>query len=118
MIPKFLTKRLGDAGAKLVLAGLAVALLVGAFFVVRSYFTAGLETRVRVGEGQAGATLESAVKTGEIVGNRHQAELQGSTAVQEEQHAIDNATDPAGVTDAGLAGLHRVKKRPADRPRR
>ncbi len=110
MIPAFLIERFGPRAAKLIFWGvITLVVVVGGYLMVRYYFTAGLETQVKIGKGQTGAAITSGKEAVDTVGNRQAAEAAGATNVQEAQHAINNASDPGAVTDAGLAGLHRVR---------
>lgn len=115
---EFLIKKLGRAGAWLLVAIVALAVLVGLYKAVDHYFTGDLKTEVNVGRSQTAAAVESGRQAVNTIGNRQQAELNGAATVEETHHEIDNATDPGGVTDAGLNGLHRVRGQAGDRRRR
>jgi hypothetical protein len=118
VMPEWLIKKLGKAGALLLIVAFVLALFVGGYYSVKHYFTAGLDTQVKVGKAQTGAAIESGHQAVETIGNRQAAEANGAATVQEAQHEIDNATDPGGVTDAGISGLHRVRRQEGDRSRR
>ncbi len=115
-VPAWLAAKFGPKIAMLIvdiLAGLlAVALLVGLYMGVKHYFVGGLETEVKVGHEQTGAAIKSGQAAVETIGNRQAAEAAGASNVQEAQHEVDNSTDPGAGTDAGIAGLHRVRSRP------
>jgi hypothetical protein len=66
---------------KLVTVAVAVALLVGAFFLVRSFFTAGLETKVRLGENTADANLDAVEVANEVADdlNKSAGEIDAET---------------------------------------
>lgn len=115
---RWLVKKVGKLWALLIVIALVLAALVGGYESIKNYFTAGLKTEVKVSRGRTGAAIESGNQAVNTVGNRQSAEENGAAVVEEAQHAIDNATDPAGVTDAGLNGLHSVRGKAGDRNRR
>lgn len=63
------------------------------------------KTETRLATGQAGAALNSGADAVGVVGNRQAADAAGDRTVMETKDEIDNATDAAGVTDAGRSGL-------------
>lgn len=114
----WLVKKLGQVGAVILLAVLAILIVGGIYQGVKSFFTAGLETQVKTQKGQTEAFGKSAEEAVGTIGNRQQAEQHGAANVQEAQGAINNATDVSGATGAGLDGLHRVRRRPTPSPSR
>jgi hypothetical protein len=113
MIPAFLVEKFGPLVAKLIFWGivliLVILLAVGGYFGVKHYFTKDLTAQVKVGKAQTGAAIESGHQAVETIGKRSEAEANGAQTVKESQDEINKAADPGGVTDAGLAGLHRVR---------
>jgi hypothetical protein len=105
----YIVKKLGKVGAMVLAVVLVIALLVGAYEAVKHYFQGGLKTEVKVGGALTNAMGVSGHEAVDTVGNRQAAEQNGAATVEETQHAIDNATDPGGVTDAGINGLHRIR---------
>lgn len=120
-IPAFLVKRVGETVARLIImlceAVIVVCVVVAIYLGVKNYFTGGLKTEVKITRGQADAAIKSGEQGVNTVANRQAEEQAGADNVQELQHAIDNGSDPAAVTDAGLAGLHRVRGRQTERHR-
>jgi uncharacterized protein (UPF0333 family) len=115
---EYLTRKLGKAGAWLLIAVVVLALLIALYAAVGRYFTGDLKTEVKVGAAQTGAAIESGKQAVNTIGNRQEAEQAGAANVEESTHEIDNATDPGSVTAAGLNGLHRVRGQAGDRRRR
>lgn len=97
-----------------------LALIAGwlIYRAVQNYFVGDLETKLDVSNAQTRAAIESGKQAVEIQANRQAAEQAGAAIVVETQHEIDKATDPGGVTDAGLNGLHRIRESSGPRPRR
>jgi hypothetical protein len=118
LIPEFLVKRFGRLWAHVIVIAAILLILFLGYQAVKHFFTAGLETQAEVSKAQTGAAIESGHNAVETVGNRQAAEEHGAATVQESQHEINNATDPGGITDAGLNGLHRVRGQAGSRPRR
>lgn len=113
MIYAALAKRVGDLVAKLILAGIAILLVVGLYFAVKTYFTAGLETQVKVGAGQLGAQGESGHDAVQALGNTVAHEQATDKITQENGNAIDHAkgSDVAIDPAARAAGLHALCRR-------
>jgi hypothetical protein len=116
-IPEWLVRKVGAGLAKAIMWGvcalLAIGIVVGIYQGVKHFFVGSLETEVKVEHEQTGAAIKSGQAAVEIIGNRQAAETAGAANVQEAQHEVDNSTDPGAGTDAGIAGLHRVRSRPA-----
>jgi predicted PurR-regulated permease PerM len=115
---RWLAKKLGKGFAWLIIVLVILGVLFGIYKSVENYFTAGLETQIKLGKGQTGAAIESGHQAVNDVANRQDAEANGVATVQGVQHEINNATDPGAVTAAGLDGLHRVRRQESDRRRR
>jgi hypothetical protein len=117
-IYKWLAAKLGKAVAWLIIILLFAGILFGIYKSVENYFTAGLETQVKLGKGQTGAAIESGHQAVNDVANRQATEANGAATVEDIQHEINNASDPGAVTAAGLDGLHRIRrpKSGGDRP--
>ncbi len=120
-IPAFLVKRFGETVARLLVmfceAVIVVCIVIAIYMGLKNYFTGGLKTEVKITRGQADAAIKSGEQGVNTVANRQAEEQAGADNVQELQHAIDNGADPGAVTDAGLAGLHRVRGQQAQRHR-
>lgn len=106
--------KLGKIAFWVVLGLLALALLG----LGKCAYDQTAKTQLKVSKNQTDAAIKSGVEAVNTVGNRQEAELAGAQNVQEAQDEINNASDPGAVTDAGLAGLHRVRVRQTDRSRR
>lgn len=114
----WLAKKLGKGFAWLILLLIACGILFGIYTGIKNYFTAGLVTQAKVGEGTTKAAIESGHQAVNDVANRQATEANGAATVEDIQHEINNASDPGAVTAAGLDGLHRVRRQKGggDRP--
>lgn len=114
----WLAGKVGKVVAWLIIVVVLLLVLGGIYKAVQRYFVGDLATQVNVQKAQTGAAIESGHVAVDMVGNRQVAEQNGAATVQETQREINNATDPGGITDAGLNGLHRVRARPSGNQRR
>lgn len=115
MIPAFLVEKFGPLLAKIIFWAVAITLLLAVLGLAKCAYDQRAKTEVKLAKGQAGAAVESGVDAVGVVGNRAQAEAQGDQVVTETQGAVQNASTSAAATDAGRAGLCRLKGY-ADRP--
>ena len=115
---EWLVRKVGKGAAWLILVLLVVLLIVGGYMGVKRFFTKDLTTQVKVSRAQTGAAIESGKQAVETVGARSEAEASGAAGVLETKNEIDHATDPGGVTSAGLNGLHRVRGKASPSPRK
>lgn len=90
----------------IIMLALGVALAVATLFGVTQCQSARTaKTTADLAKGQAGAAVQSGGDAVETLGNRMAADVAGQDTVKETEDAIANATDAAGVSDAGRSGL-------------
>jgi hypothetical protein len=89
----------------LLLALVALALLTGGYLLVKRFFTAGLETEVKLGNERGRAGAESGSDAVDTVVNRGSSDQELLSNAQEVRDEINSQTDAAGVTGAGRRGL-------------
>lgn len=106
----WLAAKVGKVAAGLIIIAVVLLVLIGIYKAVQHYFVGDLATQVNLEKAQTGAAIESGHVAVDTVGNRQAAEQNGAAVVRETQHEIDNAADPGSITDAGLNGLHRVRR--------
>lgn len=63
----------------------------------------------RLERNQDAATIKASHDAIQTIDNSRAAELERGQIVKENQDAIDKAADPGAVTDAGIAGLSRLR---------
>jgi uncharacterized protein (UPF0333 family) len=114
----WLIAKVGRVVAWLIILVVLLLVLGGIYQAVKHYFVGDLAAQVETEKAQTGAAIESGHVAVDTVGNRQAAEQNGAVAVRETQSEINNATDPGGITNAGLNGLHRVRTRPSGNQRR
>lgn len=121
MIPAFLVTRYGPEVAagimKVIAAVVAVLLLIGLYYSVKSYFTAGLEVQLKVNAAQGNAMSESghdAVQTTATVADNSAASDQ---VTRENDDAITKSKGASNAIDPALraAGLQSLCRRPSYR---
>jgi hypothetical protein len=115
---EWLALKLGPRVARVALWVIVVLLVIALLAIGKCVYDQRSRAALNASKNQTGAAFESGKAAINTIGNRSATEAEGATNVQEAQHAIDNATDPGVATDAGLAGLHRVRGKPTPGPRR
>jgi len=118
VIPVWLVSKVGSGLAKAIVYGGVLLVIAVILTIGKCSYDRRAATEIKLGKAQGEAALQSGKEAVSIVGNRQDAEQVGAAEVKEAQDAIDNATDPAAVTDAGLAGLRAVRRRTPDSSRR
>lgn len=108
----WLAKKTSSLVATLILAGLAIALVVGGYFAVKAFFQGGLKTQVTLGKNQGQAISASGHDAVDTLGNTMADEQAADLVTKENDDAIRNAEGAnapvaAPVRDAGLASLCR-----------
>lgn len=99
-MPKFLIDKLGRLGAWLLAVAIVLAVLVGGYYAVKRFFTAGLVAQSKIDQGQSGAFHNSAAEAinaqGAVNQNAVASETLSRTNEEEIRHAkgADARLDP------------------------
>ncbi len=97
------------------LVAVIVVLAMTAALLTMCSSTRGAKTEARLARSQAGAAVQSGADAVATVGQRAAEDAASGRVVEETKDEINEATDAAGVTDAGRNGLCRLdgyKRRP------